>query len=66
MTQDVFGPFFWTKTAIRAVLIAVSLATIVPVADAGTSGTRPGSAHQGPYDNTGQGSQQSGLEGGGG
>jgi hypothetical protein len=65
MKRDMFRSFFRTKTAIRAVLIAMSLATIVPVADAAISGTGLGSVHQGPYDNTGQGPQQSGLEGGG-
>lgn len=51
----------------RAVFMAVSLtAALVPVANAAVSG-RPAPTHRsGPYDNTGNGPQQSGLEGGGG
>nr|WP_294560099.1 hypothetical protein [uncultured Rhodopila sp.] len=50
-----------------AALAALSLSgTIIPVANAATHG-RPASAHRaGPYDNTGNGPQESGMEGGGG
>jgi hypothetical protein len=54
---------------IRAAFAALSVAAITPVvANAGTLG-RPQSSmfqHQGPYDNTGNGPQETGLEGGGG
>jgi hypothetical protein len=51
----------------RAAFAALSLtATLVPVANAAISG-RPATTHRaGPYDNTGNGPQQSGMEGGGG
>jgi Spy/CpxP family protein refolding chaperone len=61
-----FGNLYSTKTLIRAGLAALSIATIGSVADAANArGLRYGQ-HQGPYDNTGHGPQQSGLEGGGG
>jgi hypothetical protein len=51
----------------RAALAALSLtAAAVPVANAAISG-RPATTHRaGPYDNTGNGPQESGMEGGGG
>ncbi|HYZ21176.1 MAG TPA: hypothetical protein VE690_03360 [Rhodopila sp.] len=53
---------------IRAAFAAFALAAIAPVANAATWGLPQSSLfqHQGPYDNTGNGPQQSGLEGGGG
>lgn len=56
------------KYLIRVAFAAISLAAITPVADAATFG-RPTSSlflHQGPYDNTGNGPDQTGLNGGGG
>jgi hypothetical protein len=52
---------------ICAAFAALSLsAAIVPVANAATWG-RPDAVHrQGPYDNTGRGPQETGMEGGGG
>jgi hypothetical protein len=51
----------------RAAFAALCLtAALAPVANAAVSG-RPAMTHRaGPYDNTGNGPQQSGLEGGGG
>ena len=51
----------------RVAFAALSLtAAIVPVANAANRG-RPETTHrQGPYDNTGKGPQQTGMEGGGG
>jgi hypothetical protein len=51
----------------RAAFTALCLtAALVPAASAAASG-RPATTHRtGPYDNTGNGPQQSGLEGGGG
>jgi hypothetical protein len=51
----------------RAAFAALCLtAALVPVANAAVSG-RPATSHRsGPYDNTGSGPQQSGMEGGGG
>ncbi len=61
-----FGHLYSSKALIRAALAALSIATIGSVADAANArGLRYGQ-HQGPYDNTGNGPQQSGLEGGGG
>ena len=54
------------KTLIRAAFTALSLATITPVANAATFGAPHASYHHGPYDNTGHGPQEIGLEGGGG
>jgi hypothetical protein len=51
------------KIVIRAALAALSLGTIPAVSDAAP---QPGTHHQGPYDNTGKGPHESGLEGGGG
>jgi hypothetical protein len=53
---------------IRAAFAALSLATIAPVANAATRGFPQSNLfqHQGSYDNTGHGPQESGLEGGGG
>jgi hypothetical protein len=56
------------KYLIRVAFAALSLATIAPVANAAGLGT-PSSTfgqHQGPYDNTGHGPGETGLEGGGG
>jgi hypothetical protein len=57
------------KTAMMirtAFAVLVLAAGIVPVANAGNLG-RPDTTHrQGPYDNTGNGPQQTGMEGGGG
>jgi len=55
------------RVMIRAAFAALSLtAAIVPVANAASWG-RPDSTHrQGPYDNTGHGPQETGMEGGGG
>ena len=56
------------KYLIRAAFAALSLAAITPVANAAMSGFPDSSLtqHHGPYDNTGQGPDESGLEGGGG
>ncbi|HYZ22731.1 MAG TPA: hypothetical protein VE690_11300 [Rhodopila sp.] len=56
------------KYLIRVAFAALSLGTIAPVANAATFGLPQSSLfqHQGPYDNTGNGPQQTGLEGGGG
>ena len=53
------------KILIRAAFAALSLATISPVANAATLGAQAG-YHSGPYDNTGHGPGETGLEGGGG
>jgi hypothetical protein len=55
------------KYLIRVAFAALSLAAITPVvANAATSGFPHTSYHQGPYDDTGNGPQETGLEGGGG
>ena len=55
------------KNMILAAFAALSLtAAIAPVANAATFGSTQTSLHQGPYDNTGHGPQETGLEGGGG
>jgi hypothetical protein len=56
-----------TTVMIRAAFAALSLtAAIVPAANAASWG-HPDTTHRpGPYDNTGRGPQESGLEGGGG
>ena len=56
------------KYLIRVAFAALSLATIAPVANAATFGFPHSSLtqHQGPYDNTGHGPGETGLEGGGG
>lgn len=51
---------------IRAAFAALSLATITPVANAATFSSMQNTVHQGSYDNTGHGPQETGLEGGGG
>ena len=66
MTPEMFGRFFSMTTLIRAAFAALSLATIAPAADAASFGKRQSTYHQGPYDNTGQGPQETGLQGGGG
>ena len=53
------------KFLIRIALTVVSLATIPPVANAATLFTQHSGYHQGSYDNTGHGPQETGLEGGG-
>ncbi|HYZ24617.1 MAG TPA: hypothetical protein VE690_20900 [Rhodopila sp.] len=56
------------KYLIRVAFAVLSLATIAPVANAAGFGMPSSSLgqHQGPYDNTGRGPSQTGLEGGGG
>ena len=55
------------KNLILAAFAAVSLtAAIAPVADAASFGTPHATYRTGPYDNTGQGPQETGMEGGGG
>jgi hypothetical protein len=57
------------KSLIRVAFAALSLAAITPVvANAATRGFPQSSLtqHQGPYNNTGHGPQETGLEGGGG
>jgi hypothetical protein len=55
------------KNMILAAFTALSLtAAIAPVASAATFGTPQSTYHSGPYDNTGHGPQETGLEGGGG
>jgi hypothetical protein len=55
------------KNMILAAFAALSLtAAIAPVASAATFGMSQSTYHSGPYDNTGHGPQETGLEGGGG
>jgi hypothetical protein len=55
------------KTMILAAFAALSLtAAIAPVVHAATFGTQSNTTRQGSYDNTGNGSDSSGLHGGGG
>lgn len=55
------------KNLMLAAFAALGLAAAVaPVANAATSGFVHNSYHSGPYDNTGNGPGQTGLEGGGG
>jgi hypothetical protein len=63
MTMKTFEHPGSMKIVIRAALTALSLGTIPAVSDAAP---QPGTHHQGPYDNTGQGPQASGPGGGGG
>lgn len=51
---------------ILAAFAALSLSAIAPAAHAFTTGTPSSTQHSGPYDNTGHGPGQTGLEGGGG
>ena len=54
------------KKLILAAFAALSLtAGIVPMAHAASSGFVHNSYHSGPYDNTGNGPGETGLEGGG-
>jgi hypothetical protein len=67
MTVQSFESFAQRKAALRAGLMALALATgFGPAAFAGYLDVRPDTHHQGPYDNTGRGPDQTGLEGGGG
>ncbi len=55
------------KNLILAAFAALSLtAAIAPVANAAIWGVPHSTYHSGPYDNTGRGPGQTGLEGGGG
>ena len=54
------------RILIRVAFAALSLATITPVANAAGFGASQSGLHQGAYDNTGHGPQETGLEGGGG
>jgi hypothetical protein len=56
------------KHLIRVAFAALSLASLTPVAQAASFGFPQSSLtqHQGPYDNTGHGPNETGLEGGGG
>jgi hypothetical protein len=55
------------KNLILTVFAALSLtAAIVPAASAAVWGSPHNTYHSGPYDNTGHGPGQTGLEGGGG
>ena len=57
--------FARTKTVVLATFAAVSLVTaFASVAHADPKVKQP--LHQGPYDNTGKGPQETGMEGGGG
>jgi hypothetical protein len=52
---------------IRAAFAVLAIAAgIVPVANAGSPAKPDMTHHAGPYDNTGNGPQETGLEGGGG
>jgi hypothetical protein len=67
MTAIPIEYFVQRKTMVRAALLALTLAAgFAPAAFAGAFDIRPDTRHQGPYDNTGNGPQQTGLEGGGG
>jgi hypothetical protein len=67
MRSHVFGRAFSAKAAIRVIFALLAVATIAPVADAANLSMLQGpSYHAMPYDNTGHGPQQTGLEGGGG
>jgi hypothetical protein len=55
------------KNLILAAFAALSLtAAIAPLASAATSGFPSSTHHSGPYDNTGKGPSETGMEGGGG
>ena len=55
------------KNLILAAFAALSLtAAVAPLANAALPGGVGSSHHTGPYDNTGNGPQETGLEGGGG
>ena len=55
------------RSLILAAFAALSLsAAIAPVANAASWGVAHGNYHSGPYDNTGRGPGETGLEGGGG
>ncbi len=55
------------KTLILAAFAALSLtAAVAPAANALTTGFPHTTYHSGPYDNTGHGPGETGLEGGGG
>ena len=67
MESRMFGHVFSMKIAIHVAFALLSAATIAPVADAaGLSMLQEPSYHAMPYDNTGHGPQQTGLNGGGG
>ena len=55
------------KTILLAAFTALGLtAAVAPAANAFTAGTPHNTYHSGPYDNTGKGPGQTGMEGGGG
>jgi hypothetical protein len=55
------------KNMVLAAFAALSLtAGLAPVANAAAFNIQQSTHHQGPYDNTGHGPQETGLEGGGG
>lgn len=55
------------KNFFLAAIAALSLtAAVVPAADAAVFGNPSSTHHAGPYDNTGHGPDETGLEGGGG
>jgi phosphate/sulfate permease len=67
MIQEMFARALTKKTLILAAFAALSLiAAIAPVTSAAIFGVPQSTSHSGPYDNTGSGPGQTGLEGGGG
>jgi hypothetical protein len=55
------------KNLMLAAIAALSFgAAVVPAANAAIRGTPHSTYHSGPYDNTGHGPSETGLEGGGG
>ena len=55
------------RTILLAAFTVLGLtAAVAPAANASTAGTPQNSHHSGPYDNTGNGPGETGLEGGGG
>jgi hypothetical protein len=67
MRSRVFIHAFSVKAAVRVAFALMSAAAIVPTADAAGLSMLHGSPYLAtPYDNTGRGPQQTGLQGGGG
>ena len=66
MRSYMFRHIFSVKAAIRIAFALLGMATIAPVADAAGLSKPQGPYHATPYDNTGHGPQQTGMQGGGG
>jgi hypothetical protein len=64
MTSHVCGRDFTVKTVIRVAFVLLMAATFTPAADAAGFGSQPCSSfHPVPYDNTGRGLQDTGMQG---